>query len=214
MTARIDAPIESLPHMCDKRLWGDIWFYRDECRYLKEAWVETPVGFEPESLIDNDNDEIFLRAEGKFSIPESFYLAPADDPTEYAAFRHFNAVDANICFNQLAYVLCLEGCPHGLIPLWKFGVDPESMKCRKVAVNMMIAKMNTTFVRPIQPMDFKGWIAINKLYEKKGMPFMEMEFQFEGEGAGLAVGECRAVIFVQNFCENPGHPHDCEKHEN
>ena len=88
--------------MRDKELLGDIWFYRDECLYLREAWIETLLGFSPESLINNKDDGVFIRAGGKFSIPESFYLAPPDDPTEYAAYRHFNSNDANICYNQLA----------------------------------------------------------------------------------------------------------------
>jgi hypothetical protein len=58
----------------------------------------------------------------------------------------------------------------------KFGVDHEHIRCRKVAVNMMIAKINTTFVRPINPSSFTGLIAIKTIYERKGMPFIEMEF--------------------------------------
>jgi hypothetical protein len=207
MTVKVDVPQECLPHLQSQELLGDIWFYRMDCRYLQDAWLEHPFGYEPASLFNNENEEIFIRAHGNFNIPTSFYLAPPDDDAEYATFRHFNAVDSNLCFNQLAYVLSMEGCKSGLVPLEKFGVDPEHVRCRKVAVNMMIAKINTTFVRPINPSGFTGWIAIRTIYEKKGMPFMEMEFEFSDiEGPGLAVGDCRGVVFVQNFCTDPDHP--------
>jgi hypothetical protein len=210
MTVKIDVPQECLPHLQSQELLGDIWFYRTDCRYLQDAWLEHPFGYESANLFNNENEEVFVRAHGNFAIPASFYLAPPDDDAEYATFRHFNAVDSNLCFNQLAYVLSMEGCKSGLVPLGKFGVDPEHLRCRKVAVNMMIAKINTTFVRPINPSGFTGWIAIRTIYERKGMPFMEMEFQFSDyEGPGLAVGECRGVVFVQNFCMDPDHPGGC-----
>ena len=210
MTVKVDVSQECLPHLQSQELLGDIWFYRTDCRYLQDAWLEHPFGYEPASLVNNENEEVFMRAHGIFAIPASFYLAPPEDNTEYTTFRHFNAVDSNLCFNQLAYVLSMEGSKSGLVPLDKFGVDPEHIRCRKVAVNMMIAKINTTFVRPINPSGFTGWIAIKTIYERKGMPFMEMEFQFSDlEGPGLAVGECRGVVFVQNFCEDPAHPGGC-----
>lgn len=206
MTVKVDVPQECLPHLQSQELLGDVWFYRPDCRYLQDAWLEHPVGYEPVSLLNNDNDEVFVRAHGNFAIPASFYLAPPEDEAEYATFRHFNAVDSNLCFNQLAYVLSMEGSKSGLVPLDRFGVDPEHIRCRKVAVNMMIAKINTTFVRPIDPSQFTGWIAIRTIFERKGMPFMELEFQFSDlEGPGLAVGECRGVVFVQNFCTDPDH---------
>jgi hypothetical protein len=209
MTVKIDVPQSSLPHLHSQELLGDIWFYREDCRYLKDAWLEHPRGYEPATLLNNDSEEVFIRAHGEFAIPASFYLAPPEDEAEYATYRHFNAVDTNLCFNQLAYVLSMEGCKQGLVPLEGFGVDPEHIRCRRVAVNMMIAKINTTFVRPIDPSAFSGWIAIRTVYERKGMPFMELEFQFNDAGAGLAVGDCRGVVFVQNFCTDPGHPGSC-----
>jgi hypothetical protein len=189
----------SMPHISSKGLVGDIWFYRPECRYLNEAWLEHPRDFDPARLIDNTELGTYVRAAGHFSIPASFYLAPPDKPGEYASFRHFNAVDANICFNQLAYVLLLEGASKGLIPLSMFGVDTDRLRRRRVTVNMMIGKISTTFVRRIDPADFTGWIAVTNMYLRKGMPFIDLEFQFEDSLGGLAVGTCRGVLFVQNL---------------
>jgi len=64
----------------------------------------------------------------------------------------------------------------GLIPLEQSGVDPHPARCRRVAVNMMIAKITFTFVRPIAHSNFAGWIAVKAKYERKGMPFFAMEF--------------------------------------
>lgn len=205
---RVDTPLESLPHIAAKELMGDIWFYREECRYLQDAWLEYPKKFQPELLINNEDPGIFFRSHGNFSIPASFYLRPPDDQQErekdYSPFRHFNAVDSNVCFNQLCFVLFLEGCDRDLIPLSHFGFDTHQVRRRRVTVNILIAKLDTTFIRRIDPVKFSGWIALRKVYKKDtftkySLPFMELDFQFEDENGGLAVGDCKLVIFMQNI---------------
>lgn len=82
--------------------------YRKNATYLKSAavlrWFDKPP-----SRQDKDQDLIVGR--GTFEIPESCYI---DDT------GHFNAVEFNICYNQLAYVLfgkCIQqGILQPLIP--------------------------------------------------------------------------------------------------
>jgi len=169
MITRKDIPQTSLSRFHSHELLGDIWFYREECRYHKEAWLEYPIDYDPKTLLGNESDKVFVHPHGTFAIPASFYLAPPEDPAEDATCRHYNAVDAKIRLNQLAYVLDMEGFKSGLIPLDQFGVDPHQIRCRRLAVNMMTAEINFTFVRALDPSDFMGRIAVKTIYERKGM---------------------------------------------
>lgn len=200
MTIRISAQEISYPHLGRKELTGDIWFYREECRYLREAWVIHPKGYRPEMIIDNTSPDVYFAAEGLFSIPRSFYIEPAlgDDP-DANRYSHFNAVDAIICFNQLGFIQAIEGGVRELLPFATFGIDINELRTVKTTINMMIAKIGTTFVRPIDPTNFVGTMTINKMYSHKNLPFAEIEYSFKDDKGGLAVGSARTVTFVQNL---------------
>jgi hypothetical protein len=201
---RIDTSLDSLEHKSARELVGDIWFFRKECRYLEEAWLEHPKNYAPESLIDNENTDVFLRACGIFSIPASFYLRHPTNLCEYNAFRHLAAVDASMCFHQLGFVLFWEGCDRDLIPLGRLGLDTHHAKRTLVAVNTLIAKLNTVFVRSIDPAKFSGSITLNKVYTRDAssgqhVPFLELHFRFEDEKGGLALGQSTLVVLAQNI---------------
>lgn len=70
--------------------------YRTHCRYLKTAALTT--GPEPGQLT----------VSGEFEIAESCYI---DDT------GHFNAVEFNICYNQVAYYLIAKSIKERLIPV-------------------------------------------------------------------------------------------------
>ena len=73
--------------------------YRKHAQYLKSAEL---THFQDKcSCATKGKDAGLITAKGRFSIPESCYI---DDT------GHFNAVEFNICFNQLAYV-CLRQVP-------------------------------------------------------------------------------------------------------
>ena len=200
MTVRISAQEISYPHLNQKELTGDIWFYREECRYLREAWIIHPKNYQPDSLIDNTNPQNYFGSEGLFSIPGSFYMEPSlNSDSDANKFTHFNAVDAVICYNQLSFIQGIEGGMRELLPYSRLGIDVESLRTVKTTVNMLFAKISTTFVRPIDPTDFTGRITINNMYFHKGLPFAETEFSFEDKKGGLAVGTARIVTFVHHL---------------
>lgn len=202
MTVRISAQEISYPHLDKKELTGDIWFYREECRYLREAWIIHPKEYEPDSLISNTDPQNYFAAEGLFSIPGSFYMNPKlDSDPDANRFTHFNAVDAVICYNQLGFIQTIEGGMRELLPFDKLGIDIKSLRTVKTTINIMIAKINTIFVRPTDPTDFTGRITINRMYINKGLPFAETEFSFQDNKGGLAVGSARIVTFVNHLKE-------------
>ena len=67
--------------------------YRPRATYLRSAEI---TQFSEEALEDSASDVSLVTGAGRFSIPESCYI---DDT------GHFNAVEFNICYNQLAYVV-------------------------------------------------------------------------------------------------------------
>jgi hypothetical protein len=200
MTVRISAQEISYPHLNQKELTGDIWFYREECRYLREAWIIHPKNYKPESIIDNTNPQNYFAAEGVFSIPSSFYMEPSlSNDFDANRYTHFNAIDAVICYNQLGFIQTIEGGIRELLPFSHFNIDINSLRTVKTTINILIAKINITFVRPIDPTDFTGKITINNMYFHKNMPFAETEFSFEDNKGGLAVGAARIVTFIQHL---------------
>jgi len=70
--------------------------YRENATYLKAAEI---VEVNDKTAIAGTDQKLII-GKGRFSIPESCYI----DST-----GHFNAVEFNICYNQLAYVL-FAGC--------------------------------------------------------------------------------------------------------
>src|SRR5688572_6040661 len=84
--------------------------YRPQCKYLKSAVVEdarpgaeylvtAPGTRSADAALGSARPGAEVqpvRARGEFRIQESFYIADTG---------HFNAVEFNVCYNQLAYVL-------------------------------------------------------------------------------------------------------------
>src|SRR6185437_12588121 len=72
--------------------------YRQNATYLKSAEITQVC--DKSTIAPGTQDQRLVTGKGCFAIPESCYI---DDT------GHFNAVEFNICYNQLAYVL-FAGC--------------------------------------------------------------------------------------------------------
>src|ERR1041384_5399948 len=84
------------PARADDGLLAEVMrVYLPHCRYLKSAELAAT----PE-----------LTAIGRFEIGDSCYI---DDT------GHFNAVEFNICYNQLAYYLIAKTVQEGLLPAFQ-----------------------------------------------------------------------------------------------
>lgn len=78
--------------------------YKENCRYLQHASLEY-LPSDPTSSIQ-DERKILLLAKGRFSVSHSCYIADTG---------HFNAVEFNICYNQLAYYFIAACIQHQLL---------------------------------------------------------------------------------------------------
>jgi hypothetical protein len=129
--------------------------YRQNATYLKSAEI-TQVN-DKTSIAPGAVDQKLITGKGRFSIPESCYI---DDT------GHFNAVEFNICYNQLAYVL-FAGCINaGLMHKVRAGVfDVPSMTefKRHQLPAMMIVSLESRYFKPLDSKDFTAELTINKI---------------------------------------------------
>ena len=154
--------------------------YHEHCRYLQAVTVHP----DPDHLDS-------VRGEGTFAIPVSCYI---DDT------GHFNAVEFNICYNQLAYVLFGACVQHGLLAAaTDFTLDWFS---EKQLASMLIVRLNSAFKRPINPRRFYGTVSLDRISRRgrgsRSAYFLSTTCSFYDDEGGLAEG---AVTLA---CVNPG----------
>jgi hypothetical protein len=127
--------------------------YRENATYLKAAEI-TEVN--DKSAIAGTDQKLIV-GKGRFSIPESCYI----DST-----GHFNAVEFNICYNQLAYVL-FAGCINaGLMSKVRAGdveIPTMSEFKRHQLPAMMIVALESRYFKPLDSKDFTAELSINKI---------------------------------------------------
>jgi hypothetical protein len=133
--------------------------YREHARYLKSAEL---TQFSREALRDSSSKASLVTGVGSFSIPESCYI---DDT------GHFNAVEFNICFNQLAYVVFGKCVEAGLMDqLWR-GIADMDWKTpsftdykRKQLPAMLIVRVDgVRFFKPMQSDDFHAELRVERM---------------------------------------------------
>lgn len=147
--------------------------YTPECRYLKSA----------QKVISSEVPDIVLNAE--FSIPKSFYIESTG---------HFNAVEANICLNQMSYLLFAEFVAQRFThPFWeKLGTfDLEEFKEKQLA-KMFIISLSSRFRKSLDARAFPGRIRWKGLSMKMGLTLCQADFGF-GHGYDSAYGD---VVFA------------------
>lgn len=132
--------------------------YKDNAKYLKSArllqYYEPALG----TPLSKEQDDL-VTIEGRFSIPESCYI---DDT------GHFNAVEFNICYNQLAYVLfgkCIQtGIFHKVVADWEQRVNLSFESFLKYQLSSMyIAKIEGAFLKPLNSKNFSARLTIARI---------------------------------------------------
>ncbi|MBE7173536.1 MAG: hypothetical protein INR73_23390 [Williamsia sp.] len=157
--------------------------YRENAKYLKSACILDY--FEPSCGQEGSKDHNELvTIEGSFTIPESCYI---DDT------GHFNAVEFNICFNQLAYVLfgkCIQsGIFHRIVFDWeqRVNLSYESF-LRYQLSSMFIAKIEGNFFRPLDSKNFKARLTIHRIMWTAQTAFVYTKISYQDERAGRSKG--------------------------
>jgi hypothetical protein len=148
--------------------------YRDNCKYLKRISFEhLPVSAD----VSPDQSEASLVALGELSVPESCYI----DST-----GHFNAVEFQICANQLMYALGAE-CTRLRLLRAMASMDLEGYYERQLS-NVLITNVTSAFRRVMNPRRFRGRLQLDRAYLMRDRVFWECTLVYSDDEGGLADG--------------------------
>jgi hypothetical protein len=147
--------------------------YRPNCQYLQRASFEE---HEDQGL------QGFLM-KGEFSIGESCYI---DDT------GHFNAVEYNICFNQIAYLHLGHCIKHGLIP--ELSAYDQDSFFEKQLSHFLIANLNSSFQSLMNARHFYGTFGIHSIKKTSKCIFMKTYCYFHDDEVGKSKGEVMLAI--------------------
>lgn len=154
--------------------------YKPHCRYLLEASVEAP-GEAP--LLAHDGTAALVKANGRFAIPEPCYID---------ATGHLNAVEVNICYNQLLYVILGQAVAKGLVP--ELGcLTLEQYKARRLP-DVLIYHVDVRFLKVIDSSAFSGELAITRAVDSKRSIKLETHLCFWDAAGGDAHGNISIAV--------------------
>lgn len=159
--------------------------YKENCRYLQHASLEYQLA--DTTNFTPDKHKILLLAKGTFSIPYSCYIANTG---------HFNAVEFNICYNQLAYYVVAECIRHQLIDSLKTW-DIEAYRRHQLS-NMLIVKLSSSFQKPICPDKFEGYLQVKRILKKRNTLFFQTICGFNDSYGGSATGKVLFAIILHS----------------
>src|SRR5947209_11876750 len=146
--------------------------YKTHCRYLQNVTAEL-----------GQNSSPIASARGEFSISESCYIADTG---------HFNAVEFNICFNQIAYSLMAHIVQNqwlDVLASWdlaEFG--------RRQLSSCLIVGFFSSFRKPLDARQFEGKVVLEKVSVRKGSVFMKTTCCFHDAHGSTADGGALIAI--------------------
>jgi hypothetical protein len=148
--------------------------YRDNCKYLKQCAMEyVPVG----GNVTADESEASITAIGELSIPESCYI----DST-----GHFNAVEFQICANQLMYTMGMEVTRRRILRAFA-SMNVEGYYERQLP-NVLITNVTCAFRKVMNPRRFRGRLQLDRAYCIRDRAFWECSLVYSDDEGGLADG--------------------------
>jgi len=160
--------------MSPERLARVLVPYRDNCKYLQRIAFE----YLPASAgVSPDQSEASLTALGDLCITESCYID---------ATGHFNAVEFQICANQLMYALGAE-CTRLRLVRALASLDLDGFYERQLA-NVLITNVTSTFRRVVNPRRFRGRLRLDRAYLMRERLFWECTITYSDDEHGLADG--------------------------
>jgi (3R)-3-[(carboxylmethyl)amino]fatty acid synthase len=146
--------------------------YKPHCRYLNKVTVSGDV-----------------TASGEFGIGESCYI---DDT------GHLNAVEVNICYNQLLYFAVAVAVRDRLHPVFTGWTMADYWRRR--LPDVLISKLTSRFHRPISSRRFFGEFELTGATRRRLRPdrppliSLHTAFRFRDDGDGRCDGEVAVAI--------------------
>jgi hypothetical protein len=167
-------------HGCDHVLLTEaLRCYKPHCRYVTSITTTVRDGR--------------LSATAELRIPESCYI---DDT------GHLNAVEANICYNQMLYYVIAKCIEEGLAPEFDGWTLPDYWDRRLGAV--LIVRLQSAFQRPIDPRHFFGEFTLGRVrrFRPPGrsagagetLISMDTSFRYWDENDGRCTGQVKVAV--------------------
>lgn len=150
--------------------------YRQHCRYLKRATI----------LFDSSSSTMAwqsMTSRGEFSIDQSCYI---DDT------GHFNAVEFNICYNQLAYVHLAYCIQQHLMPA--LAAYDLATFYEKQLSNYLIGNISSHYRAQINPRNFFGEVKVSSARSRPKLSILNTECTFSDESGGSSYGEVKLAV--------------------
>jgi hypothetical protein len=145
--------------------------YKSHCRYLRTAAVRYAA------------TGSIAAATGTFAIPESCYIASTG---------HFNAVEFNICYNQLTYCLLAKCIEDGALEVFDGWTLAEFS--RRQLSDYLIARFFSAFHKPLTAATFHGEVEIAQVAVRRDATFMKTTCRFSDDAGGRAAGGATIVV--------------------
>jgi hypothetical protein len=159
--------------------------YKPHCRYVKSAVVRKPADAGPDGPVAVMDCEL--------EIPESCYI---DDT------GHFNAVEFNICVNQMYYLLTTQCVASGLAPA--LAGETVDGYIGRMLPDVLIHSFRSLFTSPMSPRRFTGRLTFDAVTAKKRYVHFKTSVVFEGPDGGHSEGEVTLVL-LHRTASDPHH---------
>lgn len=151
--------------------------YREHCKYMKSVSLSAGPG--PHEVT----------VSGEFEIGESCYI---DDT------GHFNAVEFNICYNQMAYYLIAKSVREGVLPVFQDWSLEDFWRLQ--LPNILITSFRSRFKREMRGKRFSGSVTLTdtarleKSERWNPLIVLYTTCRFWDETGGDSHGEARIAI--------------------
>lgn len=131
-----------------------------------------------------------LKVHGTFKVPQNWFYNGEN------LFGHFTDVERVFCFNQLFYILLVEGFERGHIP------DAPKLGLKEVhklqADSSYLLESNNIKYRKqiVSTSPFKGQLNAKQTFVRNKLLFLDIAYVFE---EGKATGESRICIMLKEY---------------
>lgn len=138
------------------------------------------------SVKNFSEDDCKMSISCNFGFSESFYIADTG---------HFNAVEFNLCFNQMIYYFLALGIKNNILEAFnKWSLDDFF---RKQLKDVFIKNFFSTFKAPINPNNFYGNLTLIEMSRREGdkpRVYLKVSCEFYDDTKGLCEGSVDLVI--------------------
>lgn len=145
--------------------------YKPGCRYLDRAVARYDIDGAP------------ARLHGHLAIPESWYI---DDT------GHFNAIEFNICYNQMIYALMAQCVVSKVIDAFA-AMTLDEYLARQLP-DVLIHDFQSRFRQPILAAAFEGEVVIESVRDRRRFLLVKTSIRFWDDAGGASDGAVTLAI--------------------